>query len=366
MNAAHDSTNSARAALLTGAGRGAVAVIRVWGPGATAAVARCFQPASGKPVADLPTQRIAFGRWSADVSPSAGEELVVCRRAAEDWEVHCHGGPAAVAAVLESLGAGGCTVVDWHISLAAESATASIAEAFAVLAGTTTTRAAVIALEQTTGLFDAALAEIERLRSAGDAAEVQRRIDRLRELIPVGRHLAEPFVVAIVGRPNVGKSSLLNALLGYRRAIVFDEPGTTRDVVTGATALDGWPIELCDTAGLRDAGDELETAGMERTRRRAADADLVLLIADHSQPWTEADEALRREYPHALVVHNKHDLPAADASRPPGIAVSAANGVGLDELSSQIVAGLIPNPPQPGEAVPVSDRQARLVQAFRP
>ena len=100
--------------------------------------------------------------------------------------------------------------------------------------------------------------------------------------------------MVIAGPPNVGKSSLINALLGFQRAIVFDLPGTTRDVVTAVTALDGWPVELSDTAGLRSSDDPLELAGIEQAHRQAAAADCLLLVFDASQPWSARESAIGR------------------------------------------------------------------------
>ena len=114
--------------------------------------------------------------------------------------------------------------------------------------------------------------------------------------------------MVLAGRPNVGKSSLMNALAGHGRSIVHHAPGTTRDAVTLTTAIDGWPVELCDTAGLRPAGDALESAGIERAQERLARADLVVLVCDQSMPWSAEDQALLDQWPEAVLVHNKCDL----------------------------------------------------------
>src|SRR6185503_7750192 len=107
---------------------------------------------------------------------------------------------------------------------------------------------------------------------------------RLLALAEVGLHLTTPWRVVFAGPPNVGKSSLVNALLGYPRAIVYDQPGTTRDVLTASTAFDGWPFELRDTAGLRDgiSLDSVEVEGVARARAQIATADLVVFVHDRS------------------------------------------------------------------------------------
>jgi tRNA modification GTPase len=180
----------------------------------------------------------------------------------------------------------------------------------------------------------------------------------------VGLHLAEPWRVVLTGRPNVGKSSLINALLGFERCIVHAAPGTTRDVVTAHTALDGWPVELADTAGLRDSTDDIESAGVQRARQQLRQADLIVLVFDVSAGWTGEDEDLLAAWPGAVVVHNKCDLPAAPPQdRPPGLMVSATQGGGLDLLVRELARRLVRQPPRPGTAVLFTEPQVRAVVA---
>jgi tRNA modification GTPase len=184
--------------------------------------------------------------------------------------------------------------------------------------------------------------------------------------------------VALVGRPNVGKSSLINGLLGYERSIVFDAPGTTRDVVTAETALAGWAVQLADTAGFRAEAGELETLAMDRARDWLAGADLVLLVFDRSQPLTAEDRELCQAYPEALCLVNKVDLPSAwpgdgdlfppdprdPSARPAPLAVSAVTGGGMEDLQRQILSRLLPEPVTGPVALPFTPRQvAHLEQA---
>ena len=185
----------------------------------------------------------------------------------------------------------------------------------------------------------------------------------------LGRHLATPFEVVLAGPPNVGKSSLINALVGYERAIVYDTPGTTRDVVTAETAIDGWPITLSDTAGLRESGDALEAAGIIGAQARLQSADLVVLVFDASQPAAEEDQRLHSQFPTALVVVNKCDLVAAPLPPVPtkhwptdSRRTSAITGQGIAELLTAISRRLVPDPPEPGAAVPF--RTAAQMQAI--
>jgi tRNA modification GTPase len=168
----------------------------------------------------------------------------------------------------------------------------------------------------------------------------------------------------IAGRPNVGKSSLVNALVGYQRAIVFDQPGTTRDVVAVSTAIDGWPVELADTAGLRQAGDALEAEGIQLAENEIAAADLVLLVFDASQPLQSEDTSLLGKWPDALLVLNKSDLPAAGEHPTGAVQTSALRREGIDTLLKAISRRLVPDPPPPGIAVPFTQRQVGMLENF--
>jgi tRNA modification GTPase len=363
------SADSLRATLLTPRGRGAVAVVRVWGASATSVVERMFAPAAGGSLEKFALGRIVFGRWhgAIDHSPDAaktGEELVVCRRDVDDLEIHCHGGAAASTAILGALEAAGCAIVPWTEWSAERAVDLVQSEAERALAEARTARTAGILLDQYAGALSCAAEAIATKLAGGDTEEARHSLQTLLARSAVGFHLTTPFQVVLAGRPNVGKSSLINALVGYQRSIVFDQPGTTRDVVTAPTVFAGWPVELSDTAGLRNSTDLLETAGMNAARRRLVEADVVVLVFDTTAPWTSYDEALRAENPTAILAHNKIDrLTAPDANaelaaRPPGLALSAATGRGVEELIVAITNRLVPNPPEPGEAVPFTERQA--------
>ena len=348
-------TTQSRAIVLTPEGRGAVAVVLVEGAEAAAIVDRCFHSASGKPLSDYPLGDIAFGRWLS----TSGEELVVCRRSEERVEIHCHGGKAAVAAVLEALASAGCEAVSWADWGDERGENRIQTQAIEALARATTERTAAILLDQYDGALGGEIqAVVRQLENDDDAslAEAQAALNALQAKAAIGRHLTEPFRIVLAGRPNVGKSSLINALAGYRRSIVFDQPGTTRDVVTARAALDGWPVELADTAGIRHAKDPLERVGVQRAERSLAEADVRVLVFDRSCAWSFEDQALLQTWPDAVVVHNKADLPAVDAPlRPASIETSATTKNGIDRLIQAIVARLAPESPAPGAAVPFDE-----------
>ena len=198
----------------------------------------------------------------------------------------------------------------------------------------------------------------------GDAA---RHIEKLIHSFRKGRIIREGFTLAIVGPPNAGKSSVFNALLGRERSIVTDIPGTTRDLVSEDTAIDGIPVRLEDTAGLRADGGEIEKLGMERSRQAAVDADAVLLVVDTSRNLTEEEYSLWRELTSqaGIVIFNKSDLPArvtedekrALAGSWPYIDVSAKTGHGIDEARALILKRIS------GEEEP--DRDGFLVTNLR-
>ena len=353
----------ATAARLTPAGRGAVATIAFAGDceQLDAASPPLFQAANGRPLAAQPLGRIVFGHWGTDPA----EETVLCRIDGQTIEIHCHGGESAVQRILHNLRDIGCDIVpaaQWDRQQQGELA----ADYSAALGRAPTLRTARILLQQQTGLLDRRIDEL----LAGDWSAPARREDCRRQLRDItrywqfGRHLTEPWKVVVMGKPNVGKSSLINALVGFSRSIVFDQPGTTRDIVTSETAFDGWPIRLLDTAGLREGTEQLEQAGIERSRSLLSRADCLILVWDRSAPLETADEELHQQFPHALLVANKADLPAAWETKQFAHCreVSAVQLLGIDELAGDIVSRLIPEVPTTESAFPINERQHDALQ----
>jgi tRNA modification GTPase len=368
-----------------------VAVIVVDGVDAAQIASGCFRPAQGAALASRSVNRIVFGRWG--MGDEAGEEVVACRRSATRVEIHCHGGTAAAARILDDLAARGVRIVDartWRLETADDPIAA---EADLALAQATTERAARVLLDQRQGALRSAVEAAIEFIAAGDRERATAAIATLLDRWRIGRRLVEPWQVVLAGRPNVGKSSLINRLLGYERAIVFDQPGTTRDVVTAVTAFDGWPCELSDTAGLRDSGDMLERAGVERALAALERADLVVLVDDATRDdfaMSRGDagserlgDLVRQLSPRCFVplslesrsvpvvrVLNKCDLaPVNSETAPAGegdsgpIRTSAKTGDGIAQLAATIVARLVPHPPQNGQAVPFTRRQVDMLES---
>jgi tRNA modification GTPase len=351
------------AAVLTPRGRGAVASIRVRGTRAllSRAGTELFRAANQKALTEQPVGRIVFGRWGNE----PGEEVVLCRRGDATLEVHCQGGDAAIQRILADLVRSGCQIVSWQ-DFAITEACLVAAECEQALANAPTLRTANILLEQSTGTLRCAIEELNECFAAerSDIRDALSRIDALLAWGDFGRHLTVPWKVVILGRPNVGKSSLLNALAGFARAIVFDQPGTTRDLVAAETAFAGWPVRLVDTAGIREAECALESAGIGLARAEAASADCRLVVLDTSQPPQPEDLDLLVAWPDALVVAHKADLPDAWHDRIPAgaVRVSSLTGIGIDALIERIVAAIVPHVPAPGTAIPVTTRQVEMLK----
>jgi tRNA modification GTPase len=354
-------------ARLTPAGRGAVAVVALRGPTAGNALASCFERAAGSAVTAISVGRVVFGRWQGNAS-RAGEDVVVARLSDEHWEIHCHGGEAAVAAVMEALAERGVVrqqAAAWCLGEHSDPLAAAALEAWPLCL---TERTSSWMAVQAGGALRRACLEISAAIAAAETCQALALLDSLIARAPCGLHLTEPWRVALVGRPNAGKSSLINRLVGYERAIVSPIPGTTRDVVVATTAWQGWPLRFADTAGLRTTADELEAAGIERSLASHALADLTVHVADLSQPWTKDDCELALslgERP-TLLAHNKADLVTQDlaialADRPPGIAISAQTGLGLERLLDAVIERLVPTPPAVDDALPLS---ASIVMAL--
>lgn len=290
-------------------------------------------------------------------------------------EISCHGAPVVLRLAVErALGAGARLAEPGEFTLRAYlNGRIDLPQAEAVrdLIEATTLYQARIAAQQAQGsvsrrvaplkeqlleliaLLEAGIDFAEDDISVAPPAEILRRLDPIEEGI---RTLAASFqygnlvragiTLAIVGRPNVGKSSLFNALLEQDRAIVTEIPGTTRDLVSETAAIGGIPVRLYDTAGIRHSTERVETLGIERSYQAMADADLTLVVIDLSQPTTAEDDALiehARRQGRCLLVGNKSDLGnAGDLVAGVDLRVSARTGAGIPRLREAILQAVAP------------------------
>ena len=294
--------------------------------------------------------RFLLGRLGGEV---ADEVVLAVRRMgpSQRLELHCHGGRAAVRFLLDLLAARGPRVCDWQEFLRLTESDPLRAAAAVALAEAPTVRTAAILLDQYHGALAAALDAIAAALDRGDVGTASAELDALARRAPLGRRLTAPWRVAVAGPPNVGKSSLVNALAGYQRSIVSPTPGTTRDVVTTRLAIDGWPVELADTAGLRDGTDAWNDKGMRQAREASAAADLCLWLLDASAPPVWPDDGLRAC---AGWCSTRSICRRRGTWRPPvgAVAVSAHTGAGLPDLCAALGSWLVPDPPPAGAAVP--------------
>jgi tRNA modification GTPase len=338
------------AACLTPPGTAALAAVAVRGPDAWRALRPLFRPHSGAELSVEPeVGRFWLGRLQAELSDDM--VLAVKRGGPAPWlELHCHGGREVVRLVLEVLATHGIPNCSWQQLERMSAVPASRAEALAALAEARTPRTAAILLDQLHGALDRALHEVHASLESNDAGAAAGLLSDLLRWAPLGAHLTAPWRVVVAGAPNVGKSSLVNALAGYQRSVVSAVPGTTRDVVTTLIAVDGWPVELADTAGIHHGAVTLEREGVARAQTAVAAADLCLWVLDASAApvWPATrPETLR-------FVINKTDLPPAwDGQEvPDACRVSARTGAGLAELCQALAHWLVPELPPAGAAVP--------------
>ena len=351
-----------RVIFLTPNGHGAVTSILVEGPRAVSLVDQFFRPLVQGSLAESNEQRIVLGHWH-NPSAKTSEEIVVCRRSPTTVEIHCHGGQAARHRIQGTLVAAGGCLADWQEWVCDQYQTESTVAARLALARAPTERTAKILIDQLHGAFDL---EVEAIVEMLDARQIEQAQDCLEELShrsDLGLHLTTPWKIVVAGPPNVGKSSLINRLLGYSRLIIHDQPGTTRDLVCTDTAVEGWPIQLVDTAGLRDSDDDLEREGVRLAQREIKQADHVLLVFDGAQLWENEHQQLVETMNEATVVHNKIDtMVRCLDTRPHGLKTSALLGTGIDLVMETIVRKIVPQPPPPGVAIPIT---AALTQRVR-
>lgn len=352
--------NETHAACLTPPGKGAIATLAVRGPSAWTMACKLFQCKHG-----LPEAPEAGRFWLGRIGEGVGDQVVLAVKKVgpDPWlEIHCHGGRALtdwLLGVLEKHGIRRCT---WQELEPLTSGQPVRAAAAIALSHARTLRTAAILLDQYQGAFGATIATIlaeldKNPESAG------KKLHDFACWATLGRHLTQPWRVVVAGPPNVGKSSLVNALAGYQRSVVSAIPGTTRDVVTTTLALDGWPVELADTAGLRADAQALEEQGIGLAQQAMRSADLCLWVLDGSGPLVLPEVP----DPSLQLVINKVDLSAAwdPATVPDAVHVSARTGAGLAELCEVVARRLVPEAPAAGAAVPfTADLCAKVEKAW--
>ncbi len=347
---------------VTPSGRGAIATTVVWGGQAIEAIRQRFRPKRQGRELGAPNS-VVYGFWQTHNS-GAGEDVVLSFDDQEKCSIHSHGGIVSRRLIADSLIASGASEVP-----ASEYETRTcpnfwLVEIRQALQQAASSLAALCLLDQL-ACWSTWPAQIDQLLTRGRRDEAIRQIDAVLRRSTVGLHLTLPWNVVLGGRPNVGKSSLINALLGYERTIVSALPGTTRDIVRQQTVFSGWPVTLSDTAGIREAAGEIERIGVEFTQREIRQADALIGVFDASEPWTETQQLFLDQMQPDLIVFNKRDLARADTRRPAGIFVSATQRQGLDELIAVLLAHLVPKDFEPKVPLPATSAMIEHLRCIR-
>ena len=407
------------AAIATIQAPSAIGIVRLTGPDTRRILDGVFAPANGRPMSAQTPRKLVFGRALDRSGGVIDEALAVLFPGPNSYtgedcaEIHCHGSPVVLDEVLAAAFARGArqarggeftqrAFLSGRMDLIQAESVADLIDAESAGAA----RNAVGQLQgrmsrSVGGIYDALMdvvsrfyaivdypdEEIEPLQQAQieqTLAESAERLDALLATFSRGRLLKSGVPAVILGNPNAGKSSLLNALLGYDRAIVTDIAGTTRDTVEEKVLVGSVLLRLCDTAGIRDAADTVERLGVERAQQAAQRAELALLVLDGSAPLTREDEeaiAAARRARRMLVLVNKADLPqvldtaALRVRFGEVIPLSARSGAGVDALCravEELFAGgetprgeLLTNARQAESAQRALDAVRRAEQALR-
>jgi len=399
-------TDDTIAAISTPLGEGGIGIVRLSGKDSVKIAENIFSSPKNKTIKESGSYRVIYGYIR---EPSTGKEidevLITIMRSPYSYtredvvEINCHGGMVALRKTLELVLKQGARLaepgeftkrafINGRIDL-------SQAEAVLDLIRSKTDESRRIAIEQLQGGMSEKITALrdrltelcahveayidfpeEEIETASkhDMLETMKDIDReLQTLLKTydeARFFREGLSTAIVGRPNVGKSSLLNALLKRDRAIVTEIPGTTRDVIEEYLNINGLPLRVMDTAGIRDVREIAEKEGVKRSLRSIEDADLVIALFDHSEPLKEEDyEVLEKiKDKNTIVVLNKCDLPAAiDESAfssfiiHPLSLISATRGDGLEELKEKIFESCIKDWKEDRQGVVITNLRHKIL-----
>ena len=394
-------------AIATAMGEGGIGIIRVSGERAMAVATAVFQPASGRKLTDYGTQRAVYGRIIDEDGAVVDEAMALVMQAPHSYtkedvvELQCHGGIMPLRRTLQLTYQAGARPAERgeFTKRAFLNGRLDLSQAQAVMdiIGARTERSLSMATGHLAGHFSAGIQEmrhtilgqIAHLEAAIDFPEdevddvvtenviknvvdVRNKIRRLLRTAHTGRILRDGLMTAIIGKPNVGKSSLLNALLREERAIVTDIPGTTRDSIEEYANVGGVPLRIIDTAGIRATDDVVEQIGVDKAKAYVDQAALILALFDASRELTAEDEEILSlvDGREALILLNKSDLkPVLDVQHLKAktsleiIPVSTVDEDGLEALTKAIMAKVYTGDMSNDEGTFVNDeRQAEILR----
>ena len=392
------------AAVATGNVLSAIGILRLSGDGTLAVIDRVFRPANGCPMSEAPDRKLVYGAFCDTDGQTLDLCLCTVSRAPHSYtgedtaELQCHGSPAVLRAGLQALFTAGArqalageftkrAFLNGRMDLTQAEAVIDLIHAETALdAKNAAGQLGGAVLRHAQGVYDTLQdiashyhavidypdEDIPDFQLSAYESALTGCIDRLQRLLDTFSranvlHGGVPAV--ILGRPNAGKSSLLNALLGYERAIVTDVPGTTRDTIDARVTLGGVLLRLTDTAGLRDTSDPVEAIGVHRALDAASDAALAIAVFDAARPLDDDDRqviAAAQKASVRIAVLNKADLPAAvqpdtlAASFDAVCVLSAKERTGLEALE-QAVAEHFPAPDAPAGEILTNARHAEAI-----
>lgn len=396
-------------AVATAPGEGAIGIIRMSGDKAIAIAGKIFRGAKTKNITEIESQKMIYGYiLDPENEKKIDEVLVLIMRAPRSYtredvvEIHCHGGVVPLKKVLELTIRYGARLAEpgeftkraflnGRLDLAQAEAVidiiraktdASLRMALGHLAGSLSEKirsmrheilGMIANLEATIDFPEEDIEELTAHDVKIAVTSVLAEMDHLLATKETGRILREGLETVIIGKPNVGKSSLLNALLKEKRAIVTEIPGTTRDSIEEFVNIQGIPLKIVDTAGIRETEDIVEKLGVEKTREFIATADLILVLLDASVPLSEEDKEVLTLLPgrEAIILVNKSDLPArlsmaevhTYVSDHQVIYISVLEGKGLAELEQVIIGKVYSGQVQQKEGAFINNvRQANLLE----
>ena len=378
------------AAVSTGMSVSAIGIIRLTGNGCGEIAGKVFTLNNGSSLPDAPNRKLMLGTLKDKEGRVIDQCMAVFTRGPHSYtgedtvEFHCHGSPAVLSAGLEALYLAGArpakrgeftkrAFLNGQLELTQAEAVIDLIEA-------DTADAAANAAGQVGGRLQKKLNPIYQnltdvcshfhavldypdediedfgLQNYNDALRTNaKELHALLQTYGQGRILRQGVAAAIVGKPNVGKSSLLNALAGYERVIVTEIAGTTRDTVEETVMLGNTRLRLIDTAGIRDTSDKIEAMGVERSKKEAESADLVIFVCDGSQPLTDEDQKVIDvclDMPNTIALINKSDLGAkvvpSDLPFTTIIPICAKTGDGLAQLADAVDVMFAGNTPCDG------------------